>query len=239
MRRIPSLGRKTVEISTDGVPEGKVVIVEKDLGIQRSLRGGSRRLEIFRRQNSRGESMVASVSSSTGVKNNRKVGGRPNFVAQSLVNIKSREKDIVEVISSSCSIIPFLRYRCLVGTLVDWTGAIPSTKELECWCNSNCGIGSPVEVKAMNGPMYLFILPSRAESEELFRALGDRYGGYIMTAEETLCRDRVKWVSICVRGTGTLIPVTLSIRMGLLAYLCPTWVESGARVVHRSEPTKY
>ena len=83
-----------MEISTDGVPEGKVVIVERDLEIQRrlvlslfevgclggvlsrtqssyrwglyaSLRGGSRRLEIFRRQNSRGEFMVASVSSST------------------------------------------------------------------------------------------------------------------------------------------------------------------------------
>ena len=34
MRRILSLGKKSVEISTDGVPEGKVVTVERDLGIQ-------------------------------------------------------------------------------------------------------------------------------------------------------------------------------------------------------------
>ncbi|GFY81083.1 hypothetical protein Acr_01g0008920 [Actinidia rufa] len=94
MRRILSLGRKTVEISTDGVPEGKVEIVERDLGVQRrlvlssfdvgllrgvlsrihssnrwdfyaSLRGGSKCLEIFRRQNSKGEFVVASFCLTT------------------------------------------------------------------------------------------------------------------------------------------------------------------------------
>ena len=60
--------------------------------------------------------------------------------------------------------IPFLRDRCLVATLVDWTGAVSSAKELERWCNSNWGIGVPIEVKDMNGSQYMFTLPSKVEA---------------------------------------------------------------------------
>ncbi|GFZ03395.1 hypothetical protein Acr_16g0000190 [Actinidia rufa] len=279
MRRILFLGRKTVEVSTYGVPEGKVEIIERDLGVQR------------RRQNSRGEFVVASISSYSvrgricipvseigtgwkdlasvltgfvqgeGVKDRRKDGGRPKYASQSLDNIKNKEKatytqvassgrwpkmsceilpsvdrvqDVVEVIPSSCSLIPFLRDRSLVGTLVDWKGTVPRANELERWCNTKWGIGVPVEVKDMNGSQYMFILPTKAKahrisskrwnfeqtrldlkfwedwcgcfedetkpetlwirvlglpvflwSEELFRAIGDRCGGYITTAVET------------------------------------------------------
>ena len=94
MRRIIAVGGKTVQISTDGVPEGKVEIIERDLGVQRrlvlslfeaewfggvlyrihpthrwgryaSLRGGARQLEISRGQNRRGEYVVASIFSLT------------------------------------------------------------------------------------------------------------------------------------------------------------------------------
>ncbi|GFY95614.1 hypothetical protein Acr_10g0009990 [Actinidia rufa] len=178
--------------------------------------------------------------------------------------------------------------RCLVGSLADWKGAVPRAKELEAWCNINSGIGSPVEVKDMNGSMYLFILPSTAEvhricnrrwayegvnlelmlwedrcgcyvdknkpeaswvtvlglpiflwSKDVFRALGDRCRRYIMMAEETLRREHVKWAMICVKGTGTSVPATLSIGMGSLVYECQIWVESGARVACQSEATRY
>ncbi|GFY91210.1 hypothetical protein Acr_07g0014060 [Actinidia rufa] len=204
-----SLGRKTVEDSREGFwsPE--------------KPEGGPRRLEIFRRQNSRWEFVVVAISSPTvkgqicipasefgtgwkdlanvlsafdprgGVKNSRKSRGRLNDDPWSSVNFKPMEKmaylqaasswswlsmsckvlssdggsqDVVVVNPSSCTITPFLRDRCLVGTLEDWTGAVPSAKELERWCNSNWGIGSPVEVKDMNGPVYLIILPSRAKA---------------------------------------------------------------------------
>ncbi|GFZ13080.1 GATA transcription factor 15 [Actinidia rufa] len=230
-----------------------------------------------------------------GMKKRGKVGGRRNDDPQNSVNIKPfkpREnmtyiqvassgswpsmscevilpkgglQDVVEVKLSSCTVIPFLRDRCLVGTLAAWTGAVPSAKEIENWCSSNWGIGSPVEVKDMNGPVYLIVLPSRAEarricnrcwnfegtkvdlicwedrcgcyvdknkpeavwvrvfgipvflwSEELFRVLSDRCGGYITTAEETMSRNHVKWARICVSGSGTSIPVTVSIGMGSL-----------------------
>ena len=214
-------------------------------------------------------------------------------------------QDIVEVIPSSCSVIPFLRDRCLVGILGDWKGPVPRAKEIEEWCNFKWGIGPPVEVKDMNGSMYMFILPSKHEvrrvrnrymfilpskdeacrvrngrwdyegvtmelrywgdwcgcfeekhkpealwvrvlglpvflwSEDLFRVIGDRIGGFIMTAEETLCRDHVKWARISVKGPGTLIPASLSIGMDSLVYECPIWVESDARVSHWSDPTRY
>ena len=193
----------------------------------------------------------------------------------------------MKVIPVSCSVIPFLKDRCLVGTLVDWTGEVSNAKELASWCSYTWGITS-VEVKDMNGSMYMFILPSRAEariihngcwnfkgvrlelnlwedrsgcfvdkqrpealwvrilglpislwSEDLFRALGDRYGGYMAMTEETLHRNHAKWARICVRGTGTAIPASLMIGMGSLVYACPIWVESSARVVRRSEPTRY
>ncbi|GFY92729.1 hypothetical protein Acr_08g0011250 [Actinidia rufa] len=64
-RRILVVRRKIVEISTGGVSEDKVVIVERDVGAQKNLRGGSRRLEISGKQNSKGEFIVAEVSSST------------------------------------------------------------------------------------------------------------------------------------------------------------------------------
>lgn len=199
-----------------------------------------------------------------------------------------RTRDVVEVIPTSCSVIPFLRDRCLVGTLENWKGAVPRAKEIEGWCNSKWGIGAPIEVKDINGSKYLFILPSKVEarrirnsswkfegvglglsfwedrcgcftdenkpeslwvrvlglpvflwSEELFRALGDRCGGYIMTAKETAHRDHLQWARICVRGMGASIPATLTVGMGSLAYICPVWVESGARVVCRSEPSRY
>ena len=60
-----------------------------------------------------------------------------------------------------------------------------------------------------------------------------------MTAEETTSREHVKWARICVRGMGISIPATLSIGMGSLVYMCPVWVESGARVALRSKPTRY
>ncbi|GFY85588.1 hypothetical protein Acr_04g0003260 [Actinidia rufa] len=231
-------------------------------------------------------SVLTGLDQGDETKDKRKDSGRLNYVPQSSVNIKSREKvtysqaassgswpamsceiqpfgggtqDVVEVIPSSCFVIPLLRDRCLVGTLVDWTGAVPSAKELERWCNSNWGIGVLVEVKDMNGSQDMFILLSKAEMklnmrlcglgflrlpvflwlEELFRALGDRCGGYITAAEETLHREHVKWARICVRGMSTLTSTTLSIGMGSLVYVCPIWVESGARVVRWSEPIRY
>ena len=79
-----------MEISTDGVSKGKLVIVERDIGVQRrlilssfevgwlggvlsriqafhrrvlyaALRGGSRRLEILIKYNGRGEFVLVSV----------------------------------------------------------------------------------------------------------------------------------------------------------------------------------
>ncbi|GFZ11267.1 hypothetical protein Acr_22g0006650 [Actinidia rufa] len=343
MRRILSLGRKSVEISTDGVPEGTVVIVERDLGVQRrltlttvevewlggvlsriqashhwgsyeNLRGGSRNLEILRKYNSRGEALTG-FGLGFGEKVRRKEGERYHYATQRSTNTKYREtltyaqvaasgswpemncevhpnvgmsQDVAEVIPSSCTVIPFLRDRCSVGTLENWKGVVPRAKEVEGWCNSKWEIGSPVEVKDMNGTNYMFILPSKAEarrirnttwkfegvslglrfwedrcgcytdenkpeslwirvlglpvflwSEELFRALGDRCGGYITTAEETMHREHVQWVRICVRGKGGSILATLMVGMGSLAYVCPIWVEAGARVARRSEPTRY
>ncbi|GFZ18132.1 hypothetical protein Acr_26g0014010 [Actinidia rufa] len=304
---------------------------------------GTRRLEIFRRQNSKGEFAVAAISLptvrgricipvsefGTGWKDlaavlfrldqrkeedRRKDCGRLNYVPQRSDHRKIREKvtysqaassvswpvmhceilplvdgakEDVEVSPSSCSVIPFLRDQCLVGTLTDWKGAVPTSNELERWCNAEWGIGTPVKVKDMNGSQYMFILPSKAEvrsvrnkrwkfeesrlelnvwegrcgcfedknkpetqvrvlglpvflwSEELFRALGERCGGYIATATETLNREHVKWARICIRGTIFVTLATVSVGMGSLAYVCPIWVESGARVVRRSEPTRY
>ncbi|GFZ05506.1 hypothetical protein Acr_17g0010780 [Actinidia rufa] len=58
-------------------------------------------------------------------------------------------------------------------------------------------------------------------------------------AIETARREHLQWASICVRGTGVSTPATVTIGMGSFAYVCPIWVESGARVVRRSEPTRY
>ncbi|GFZ00894.1 hypothetical protein Acr_14g0005290 [Actinidia rufa] len=155
-----------------------------------------------------------------------------------------RKQDIVEVNLLSCSMIPFLRERCLVGTLVDWKGAVPEAKEMERWsyfgfetledrsgCFGDKNKPEALWVRVLGLPIFLW-------SKELFRALGDRCGGYIMTAEETLRRDHAEWAIICVRGTRSSIPATLSIEMGSLVYVCPVWAESGARAVHRSEPTR-
>lgn len=373
-RKILILGRKIVEISTIGVPDGMVEIVERDLGVQRglvlsafeagwlggvlsriwsslrwglyaTLRGGSRRLEITRRQNSQGEFVAIAVYSPSirgrilipvseygngwkdlanalygfgpggGANVEGKGRGNLSVMPQGEVSIKPREEKTylqaassggwpsmsceiqakgggtqegVEVVPSSCTVIPFLRDRCLVGSLVDWMGEVPRAKELERWCNSCWGIGAPVQVKDMNGNMYLFTLPSRTEvfrirkgswkfegsrlelcswedrcgcyvdrnkpetlwvrilglpvflwSENLFRAIGDRCGGYISTADETMRRDHIKWARICVRGMGNMIPASISVGMGSLVYSCPIWAESGVRVVSRSAPSRW
>ncbi|GFZ09197.1 hypothetical protein Acr_20g0010050 [Actinidia rufa] len=296
-RRILYLGRKTVGVDTYGVPEGKVEIIERDLGIQRRLIVSTFEA---RRQNSRGEFVVASIPSSygrsriyipasefgmgwkdlasvligfvqgDGEMNRQQDRGYLKDTSQSSDDSKTREKetysqaascgrwpamcceiippihsgkDVIEVIPSLCLVIPFLRDRCLVGTLADWLGTVPKARELERWCNAEWGIGVPVEVKDMNGSQYMFILPSKEEArsicmwirvlglpvflwlEGLFRTCRDRCEGFIVTAEETLRREHVKWARICIRGTRILVPATtLTVGMSALVYVC---VQSG------------
>ncbi|GFY81333.1 hypothetical protein Acr_01g0011420 [Actinidia rufa] len=265
-RRILSRGRKTVEISTAGAPEG-----------------GSRRLEVLRRQNIEGEFVVIVVSSS-------KVGGRicipasefgngwmdlanvlsgfdlsgemvslksvchSNNVPKSQTNFKPNEmiaylqaassrswlpmncevqssvegsQEDVEVIPSSYTVIPFLREKCLVGASLEL-----SFREDRCGCFVDKNKPEALWVRVLGLPIFLW-------SEELFRALGDRCGGYIVTAEETIHRHHTKWARICVKGTGSSIPTTVSIGMGSLVYSCPIWVESCPREVRWSEPSRY
>ncbi|GFZ14619.1 hypothetical protein Acr_24g0008090 [Actinidia rufa] len=275
------VGRKTVEISTVGVSEGKVVIVERDIGVQRRLilssfevgwlggvlsrihafqrrglyavlRGGSRRLEIRRKHNRRGEFMVISVHSSTdrgvicipesefgtgwrdlaNALTGFDLGGSCSrkLARNELRGSTDQREDAGcggEVIPSSCTVISFLRDRCLVGTLENWKGAVPRAKEVE-----DENKPATVWVRVLGLPVFLW-------SEELLRVLGDRCGGYITMAEETAHRDQLQWARICVRGMGASISATLTVGMGSLAYTCPIWVESGARVVRRSEPTRY
>ena len=124
----------------------------------------------------------------------RKGDGRLNDTPQETINIKASAKvfylqaassgswpsmsyevqstgwgaqETVEVMPALCTVIPFLRDQCLVGTLVEWTGDVRRAKELERWCKANWGIGSQVDVKDMNGPMYLFTLPTRAEARRI------------------------------------------------------------------------
>ncbi|GFS31727.1 hypothetical protein Acr_00g0018900 [Actinidia rufa] len=229
MRRILCLGKKTVEISTVGESEGEVELVERGAGVHRRLtlsrfeagwlggvltriqqqqrwglnarlRGGSRQVEVIRRQNTGGEFVEVVVSLYTvrgdGANVRSKSGGRPSFGTMRLANSKPREK--VTYLQAASSGI---------------------------WPPMSC------EVREDTGRKQDIV-------EELFRALGDRCGGYITTAEETLSRDHAEWARICVRGTGSSILATLSIGMGSLVYVCPVWAESGARVVRRSEPTK-
>ncbi|GFZ14522.1 zinc finger nuclease 3 [Actinidia rufa] len=59
-RRILVVGRKSVEISMVGIPEGRVGIVERDVGVQRKLVLSE--FEVGWKQNSRGEFVVAEVS---------------------------------------------------------------------------------------------------------------------------------------------------------------------------------
>ncbi|GFS36239.1 hypothetical protein Acr_00g0044890 [Actinidia rufa] len=104
--------------------------------------------------------------------------------------------------------------------------------EDRCGCFVDSNKLETVWVRVLGLPVFLW-------SEELFRALGDRCGGFVMMAEETMSREHVKWARICVRGTGISIPATLSIGMGSLVYMCAVWVESSARVVRRSELKRY
>ncbi|GFY82660.1 hypothetical protein Acr_02g0009000 [Actinidia rufa] len=293
-REVPSLAQQKSVSKQD---ETNTICREEDSGDfhgwssrRKSGDRGSRRLEIIRKQNSRGEFVVAEVSSSTirgrivipaseygtgwkdlanvlngfgpggGVKDIRKGGGHLNDAPQGVVNMKPREnvtylkaassgswssmscgvqmsgwagvgwgeKDVV-VMPSSCTVIPFLRDRCLVGMLVDWTGAVLKAKELKRWAEvrrihngswkfevtrlelifweDRCGCfvdknkPETLLVRVLGLPVFLW-------SEELFRALADRCGGYITMAEETMSRDHVKWARICVRGSGTSISAT-------------------------------
>lgn len=72
-------------------------------------------------------------------------------------------------------------------------------------------------------------------TEKVFKAIGDQYGGWLETKEETLLKDHLKWARIKVIGNSGAVPKEVMIEDSGLVFIIPIWCEWPTRVFSEEE----
>lgn len=64
-------------------------------------------------------------------------------------------------------------------------------------------------------------------SENIFKLVGDRFGGFLGIDEDTRNRHHLKWARICVKSSDTPFLATVELIVQDLIFRIPLWVGSG------------
>ncbi|KAF3674022.1 Ras-related protein RABF2b [Capsicum annuum] len=73
-------------------------------------------------------------------------------------------------------------------------------------------------------------LPLRLWSQNFFKMVGDLYGGYVETEEDTTLKNHLYWARIKVRGDGKRVLREIEIDSDGFSYNIPVWVEARVTV---------
>uniref|UniRef100_M1A393 Uncharacterized protein n=1 Tax=Solanum tuberosum TaxID=4113 RepID=M1A393_SOLTU len=73
-------------------------------------------------------------------------------------------------------------------------------------------------------------LPLHFWDQKIFKVIGDFYGGWVETEEETQLRNHLKWARIKIKGDGADIPKEVTIDGGRICYMMQIWAELLVRV---------
>lgn len=83
-------------------------------------------------------------------------------------------------------------------------------------------------IRAMGLPLHFW-------TEKVFKAIGDKCGGWLETEEETKLKNHLKWARIKVKGNGADVPKEVTIVENGLIFIIPIWCESPTRVLPGGE----
>ncbi|KAG5570567.1 hypothetical protein H5410_060333 [Solanum commersonii] len=79
-------------------------------------------------------------------------------------------------------------------------------------------------------------LPLHFWDQKIFKVIGDFYGGWVETEEETQLRNHLKWARIRIKGDGADIPKEVTIDGGRICYTMQIWAELSVRVFVGEDP---
>ncbi|KAK6793695.1 hypothetical protein RDI58_007148 [Solanum bulbocastanum] len=92
------------------------------------------------------------------------------------------------------------------------------------WWNPYVGC-EPTTYKPKSTWIRVMGLPMHLWTDETFKEIGELYGGWLKTEEETELRNHLKWARIKIRGDGRSIRSEVSISRDGIKFIISIWVE--------------
>lgn len=83
-------------------------------------------------------------------------------------------------------------------------------------------------------PDYIWVkllgFPTHLWSENIFREIGEKLGGFNEMDEETRGRKHMRWARICIQYSGIKLPANVELIVDDLAFIVPVLVDSNTWV---------